>query len=76
MELVQEILEIARWWLFVAFQPKQVSDMVITKSVHARAKTWLVRQISSTFVEFGCGLNAELFTLVFYGARIFDCKTA
>jgi hypothetical protein len=33
--------------LFVAFQPKLLHDVVVAKWVHASAKYWLVRQISS-----------------------------
>jgi hypothetical protein len=30
-KLVQEILKIGRWRLFVAFQPKQPRDFIVTK---------------------------------------------
>jgi hypothetical protein len=33
--------------LLVAFQLKQLRDVVVTEGVHASAKYWLVRQISS-----------------------------
>ena len=36
MELVQEVFEITRWWLLVAFQPKQLCNLVVvTLSISA-----------------------------------------
>lgn len=34
MEFMQEILEIARWWLFIPLQSKQPRDFVIVKLIH------------------------------------------
>jgi hypothetical protein len=38
-EFVQEILKVTRWRLFVAFQPKEVRDMIVVNGVHANAET-------------------------------------
>src|SRR5215467_12542840 len=51
MELVQEILKVFRRRLLIAFQPKQVRDVIVANGVHAGAKSWLVRQIASGLVE-------------------------
>jgi hypothetical protein len=39
-KLVQEILEVIRRRSFVAFQPKQVRDVIVANRVHASAKVF------------------------------------
>jgi hypothetical protein len=43
-ELGQEIFIVTRWRLFVAFQPKQLCDVVVAEGIHFSASYRLIRQ--------------------------------
>ena len=53
---MEEILKITWRRLFVAFQPKQACDFIVTEGLHFTAKERLVRQIRLTGVESSCEL--------------------